>query len=383
MSKKVREVFSGEKYQKTQGSNVELHDAGDFFSEKNVEYAINQMGNDLELLKEGGIGGGSGGPSLDMDITYYVSTTGDDTHDGLSLETALLTIQAAINKIPKVLNANASVIVAQGAYDEERIDIAEFSGMGQIYLKAEVDAIVEARLLFITDNDCLCINIENLKTVGVSANFNRGELYFYGCSAIYDEVLSITSNGFSIDQCADVFVDGCFSSGYEYAMKVFSSKVDSSEWLDGSSATTVGMLTFGGSIVMCFGNQPTGASAMVQTSGGVVMTSGQFSQATVGNRINHEEITLLANAWTGTEAPYEYEYALNRDPNDAIEGAFMIAVPNATMDLAHFTNYKASDVVAGGVFENLIYFTAYGATKPTENFTMDITFWDATPSSGT
>jgi hypothetical protein len=49
-------------------------------------------------------------------LTYYVATTGSDTNDGLTVGTPLLTIQAAINKIPKIVQHNVTINIAAGTY---------------------------------------------------------------------------------------------------------------------------------------------------------------------------------------------------------------------------------------------------------------------------
>ncbi len=50
------------------------------------------------------------------DVTYYVSTAGNDGNDGLTPATALLTIQAAINKIPRVISHHIVVNVGPGNF---------------------------------------------------------------------------------------------------------------------------------------------------------------------------------------------------------------------------------------------------------------------------
>ena len=49
-------------------------------------------------------------------FTLYVRTTGADTNDGLTSGTALLTIQAAINKIPNVVNHKVTVDIGAGTF---------------------------------------------------------------------------------------------------------------------------------------------------------------------------------------------------------------------------------------------------------------------------
>lgn len=54
------------------------------------------------------------------DITYYVNgTTGNDSNDGLSLQTAFATIQKAVNQAPQIILHNFAVQVAAGTYFED------------------------------------------------------------------------------------------------------------------------------------------------------------------------------------------------------------------------------------------------------------------------
>lgn len=56
---------------------------------------------------------------LTSDVTYYVSTTGSDSNDGLTEATAFRTIQHAIGIIPKNLNGCiATIKVVNGTYNE-------------------------------------------------------------------------------------------------------------------------------------------------------------------------------------------------------------------------------------------------------------------------
>jgi len=55
------------------------------------------------------------------DITYYVATTGLDTNDGLTAPTALLTIQEAINRVPKNIKHKVTIEVGAGNFGAFRV----------------------------------------------------------------------------------------------------------------------------------------------------------------------------------------------------------------------------------------------------------------------
>lgn len=381
MSKKVREVFSGERYQKTPGANVELHDSGDFFLEKNVEYAINQMGNDIEELKAGG-GGMPSVETLSEDVTYFVSTTGDNANDGLSLETPFASIAYALSKFPKALEAFATINVVSGIYAEEPT-ISGFSGSGTLVIQPTVDGeTITVSYVRIEKNTCREIDIYRAICDRVIADFNTSVIYLDGCAVTGTQENNINSHAFGFSDCYSVFLTYCYATGCSYAVSIANTRLLSEEWADGSDATQVGIISFGNSSVVTFGNQPIGSNGMTQINSGVVLESGVISAPSPINRINHEEIVLSSSAWTGTVAPYLYEYELGRDPNDTIEGGFFVALPSGYMNAAQYANYKLSEVVAWVAVDNIVKFKAFGATAPSEDFTLDITFWDAIPSEG-
>lgn len=61
--------------------------------------------------------GGTVAEATDRDVTLYVRTGGADTNDGLTVGNALLTIQAAIDKIPKYVEHDIVVDIGPGNFD--------------------------------------------------------------------------------------------------------------------------------------------------------------------------------------------------------------------------------------------------------------------------
>lgn len=97
------------------------------------------------------LGSGGGSKVLTHDITYYVSTTGNDANDGLTEATAFRTIQHAIDIIPKNMNGyDARINVATGDYDEN-ISINKYSS-GKIRLYG--DSTTKATINGISVADC-------------------------------------------------------------------------------------------------------------------------------------------------------------------------------------------------------------------------------------
>lgn len=90
----------------------------------NVLYKKNDAASGTWEAVSGGGTGGSG--VLTSDITYYVATTGSDLNDGLTALTPLLTITAALAKIPTNIAADATISIAAGTYSEYIGDLRNF-----------------------------------------------------------------------------------------------------------------------------------------------------------------------------------------------------------------------------------------------------------------
>jgi len=72
----------------------------------NVQSAIDNTYSDLDGTAK----------RTENDITLYVSTTGNDSNDGLTAGASLLTIQAAIDKIPKLIEHTVVIDIGAGTF---------------------------------------------------------------------------------------------------------------------------------------------------------------------------------------------------------------------------------------------------------------------------
>jgi len=68
--------------------------------------------------------GGTIVEATDRNLIFYVSSTGNDSNTGLSSGTALLTVQAALDKIPKIINHTVTVNIGSGSF--AGFDVASF-----------------------------------------------------------------------------------------------------------------------------------------------------------------------------------------------------------------------------------------------------------------
>ena len=107
-------------------SNGELLIAGDLKADKGYEAYYNLTG-DYFILVSNGISTIGNVQATTGNISYYVSTTGNDANTGLSSGQAFKTIQHAIDILPQVINYSVSIFVLSGTYPEN-INISGFIG---------------------------------------------------------------------------------------------------------------------------------------------------------------------------------------------------------------------------------------------------------------
>ena len=98
---------------------------GEGFSDAAGKFVPSAAGNLATLSASGDLQDSGKQPSdfasapLSSDLTLYVSTTGNDSNDGLSAGTAKRTIQAAVDSIPKNLGGHSVTIeIADGDYTD-------------------------------------------------------------------------------------------------------------------------------------------------------------------------------------------------------------------------------------------------------------------------
>lgn len=74
-------------------------------------------------------------------ITYYVETTGSDSNDGLTVPTALATIQEALNRIPMNIANPVRIYVGAGSFAGFSLHSYMFTnGLGELLIQGTLDA---------------------------------------------------------------------------------------------------------------------------------------------------------------------------------------------------------------------------------------------------
>lgn len=204
-------------------------------------------------------------------INYFVNTvTGNDTNDGLSAGAPLKTIQAAINKLPLIINHAVTITVAVGT-SSEVVTTANFLGGGSINILGDTTATDTRTVSSITVNGCKCrIIVRGMKcttttTDGFSAidssnvEFNackidaaaasfQGVQFARSSGTVKNSVLANRNGAIVADEYSTVYADTNFGTG-----------------------NVIGLISRGASTIgKASATQPTGATAEFQGFGGVI-----------------------------------------------------------------------------------------------------------------
>jgi len=78
------------------------------------------------------------------DITLYVRTTGNDSNDGLTVGTALLTIQAALDRLPKQLDHTIAIDIGEGNFTGFDVENFDTSRSGSLALTGTIANVTPA-----------------------------------------------------------------------------------------------------------------------------------------------------------------------------------------------------------------------------------------------
>ena len=212
--------------------------------------------------------------TLRYDLTLYVATTGSDTTGDGTSGNPFATIQYAIDVLPKDLGScNATILIADGTYDETLIVKGFHSGTLNIKSNSNPETL-----------NTLC-NIKSIKVLWCSA-----KVQLYGLNLI-----STTYHGVEVNSCTDTYIAACQallsasgqvgfrfvhslgriynckSTNHDYALMAYNSKVVSQVWATGSSATYYGTVADQGSVITKTGSKPSGSSSDERTlNGGVI-----------------------------------------------------------------------------------------------------------------
>ena len=235
------------------------------------------------------------------DMTLYVRTDGNDANDGSANDAAhaLKTIQAAINKIPQVVNHTVTVNVAAGTYAED-VYVRGFSGKSAININGNVSAIASAHFInSITVAGCaIHVNVTGLKALTTTAHgftyvrsFGGGLTYcaadvsamgVYGCMVARSTV--------QVDQCS-------FSNRGVAEIAGIGGVIYSSN--NTGAGNNVGLKTEQGGIIKKLGTQPW-ATVLEDGTGGLIINADGTLGGAVGSSIMGQGTPIPALSGTMT-----------------------------------------------------------------------------------
>ncbi|WP_019535045.1 DUF1565 domain-containing protein [Paenibacillus ginsengihumi] len=203
-------------------------------------------------------------------MNLYVSPNGNDVNNGTS-GAPLKTIQAAINRIPPIVNHTVIINVAPGTYNEI-VKVAGFQGQGIIHLYAGNAISMNYSVSAVAVDFCSCqvvvrgFNGTATDRAPFSAN-NSFDTKFEKCSvtaaSTYHSGYHVINNGMvTIINCKVTNrVYGAFLNGAAQIMSI--------EWDDNSTGNTIGLVAQYG-VITKQGVQPRGTTSETTGFGGMI-----------------------------------------------------------------------------------------------------------------
>ena len=248
-----------------------LGDVYNLKSKKNVAESLND-GYDHSLSK---LTTGIHGLMTTGNMTLYVNgSTGSDINPGTSA-LPFKTIQAAINSLPKIFNANnaATINVAEGTYNET-VTIGGFVGVGYITIQGAGDLAGAANYVvnnFDIRNCTISLLINGFKavstsTAGFSAAYCPTQVQFDHCMCI----TASSSIGFFFGGGSQGLTNGCKVANRSVGCQNDGSLVSSMSWDSGSTGNTVGLSCWYAGTLGKYGTQPAGTTAESTNVGGII-----------------------------------------------------------------------------------------------------------------
>ncbi|NLW92496.1 MAG: hypothetical protein GXY34_12985, partial [Syntrophomonadaceae bacterium] len=212
-------------------------------------------------------------------ITLYVRTDGSDSNDGSANDAAhaLLTIQAAVNKLPQIINHNANINVAAGTYAED-VMIKGFTGKGEFYLNGGTNLTTAANFtvnsISITKCDSLYMKVTGFTAIGTTvtvqsgfaATYSSGQQDFFFCICTTSSAYA----GFSSGVAVTVYFQTCKVANRGVGLQHNMGMCVSDSWDAGSTGNTIGLKAMYGGQLAKNGTQPAGTTAESALYGGVI-----------------------------------------------------------------------------------------------------------------
>lgn len=208
--------------------------------------------------------------STTSDLTMYVSPTGNDSNNGLSSSTALLTISKAISLLPLVINHKVTINVSIGIYNE-LVSVSGFVGKGSILLLG--GATLAETINYKINNYEAINNVPRVHIAGFKAMSTTSMgILFENCShgsSYYNDVSEVAL-GFPAACFRRTFgyISACNLGNHSAGLESNLSNVCSNN--NTGSGNTSGLYASYGGIIAKAGTQPGGTTAESQYNGGFI-----------------------------------------------------------------------------------------------------------------
>lgn len=202
------------------------------------------------------------------DITYYVSTTGSDSNDGLSAGNPLRNIQTAINKIPQIVNHIVTIIVAVGTYSEDVV-LSGFVGKGSINILGDTALSDNYKINSFTSSKCNCtLGLRGFRAITTTRiGFDIGYCTFIRID--YCKCIDSAMSQFAFNSMASyTWIVNCTASNKDTGVKCSTGTVLSANVSGTGNNNALAALQ--GGVIAKEGGQPSGTTAEFTTTGGVI-----------------------------------------------------------------------------------------------------------------
>lgn len=203
------------------------------------------------------------------DITLYIRTDGNDGNDGSANDAdhALLTITAAIAKIPQIVNHNVTINVAAGTY-AETVNIKGYVGTGRLYVIGD-STVSDSRVVnnFEVQKCGIYIYVQGFKT-----NYTTNHsILATACACVqFSYCKSIETSGHSAfcASASNAIIDNSLLSNHSNGVYALNARIFSNT--NSGTGNTNGLAASNASTIGKNGTQPGGTTAESATTGGVI-----------------------------------------------------------------------------------------------------------------
>lgn len=205
------------------------------------------------------------------DISFYISTTGLDTNDGLSETTPFRTIAKAIESTPGVINHAVTYNLMPGVYDED-VAIGGFVGIGTIQLLGDTVVSDTRTVNSITVSySALYIGIVGINAISTTkhgfSSYGCTRSDFIKCRAVsvapsFHGVYYSGSTGFVTECVLSNHSNGIYANVVSYIMSTDNS----------GDNNAFGLLSTTGSTICKVRTQPLGTTNERQTNSGKILS---------------------------------------------------------------------------------------------------------------